>query len=80
MLDRAESSLLQSDCLPLATQYIHAAMSEAVNPLESLNNLLYLVANASDDAVAVRRYAEMAEAEIARLNRLVQRMISFCRS
>jgi len=61
-----------------ARSYAGALMCEVINPLESLNNLIYLLKQGTDDEKK-SLYIEIAETELARLNEIAQRTLRFCK-
>ena len=52
-------------------------MQEIINPLESINNLLYLLTFPIKPD-ETRLYVEMAQAEVMKLNEITQRTLLFC--
>jgi signal transduction histidine kinase len=55
-------------------------MHEIRNPLEALNNLLFLGLEAADEPEAVRRYIRLAQEQAATLNELSSSVLGFARS
>lgn len=54
-------------------------MHEIRNPLEALGNLVYLTLQEANQPETVRKYMELAEEQIATLNRISAQVLSFAR-
>lgn len=78
-LVRAEESLRQGERLAIAGLYAGAVMHEVNNPLEALNNLVYLTRRASNDPEQVRRNMRVAEAQLEQLGEITRKTLSFYR-
>ncbi len=76
---RVEESLRQSERLAIAGRYAAAVMHEVNNPLEALNNLVYLTQRESHHAKQVRRNMRDAEAQLERLGEITRKTLSFYR-
>ena len=59
--------------------YAGAVMLEVINPLEAINNLLYLLELPAQPETA-RLYVELAQAEVLKLNEITQRTLLFCKT
>jgi signal transduction histidine kinase len=55
-------------------------MHETGNPLEALNNLLYLGLETADEPKAVRRYLRLAQEQAATLNEITSSILGFAKS
>jgi signal transduction histidine kinase len=75
----ADEALQRTERLAVANRYAAAIMHEINNPLESLTNLIFLTRHNSDDASKVVAYADLAEAQLARMGELTRRTLSFYR-
>ena len=75
-LKKLEESTRLSGGLETARSYGGAVMCEILNPLECLNNLIYLLKHSPDDEKN-DLYLEMAEGQLARLNEITQRTLRF---
>ena len=60
-----------------AKVYAGAVAREIINPLEAVNNLLYLLALPAPPEVTLR-YVELAQAEVLKLNEITRRTLLFC--
>jgi signal transduction histidine kinase len=78
-LRRAEESLRKSERLAIAGRHTGAVMHEVNNPLEALNNLVYLTKNEAHNAEEVRRNMQVAEEQLARLGEITRKTLSFYR-
>ena len=76
----AEAVLAGSDCSSAAKQYAHSVLREAINPLEAINNLVYIAKQSSDNSETLRIYIEMMEEQLERLNEVVRRSLLFSTS
>ena len=79
-LQRAHTALIRSEQLALAGRFAGGIMHEVNNPLEALGNLVYLAGQGSSDPEAVRHYLHMAEEQLAHIQRIARRTLSFYRS
>jgi nitrogen-specific signal transduction histidine kinase len=77
-LQRLEESTRLSNELEAARSYAGGLMCEVINPLEALNNLIYLLKQGTDDEKR-SLYIKIAETELARLNEIAQRTLRFCK-
>ena len=77
-LRRIEDIARQSDGAAAARTYGGGVMCEIINPLESLNNLVYLMAHSSEEPTKIALYIEMAQAELLRMNEIAKRTLQFC--
>jgi len=78
-LVRTEESLRQSERLAIAGRYAGAVMHEVNNPLEALNNLVYLTRRAPHDQEQIGRNMRVAEAQLERLGEITRKTLSFYR-
>ena len=78
-LQQAEDALRRSEDISPALCYANALMCEVVDPLEAINNLIYITKLLPDDREGVQMYMEMAEAHVARLNQIARKTLGFCR-
>jgi hypothetical protein len=78
-LAAAESSLVGDDRADQAKRYVRSVMSEAVPPLEALNNLAYIVKDIPGHSETLQIYLGMMEGELARLNEITRRTLLFCK-
>lgn len=76
---RVEESLRQSERLVIAGRYGAAVLHEVNNPLEALNNLVYLTQRDSHHAEQVRRNMRDAEAQLERLGEITRKTLSYYR-
>ena len=77
-LQIVEERAKQSGGLNAVTAYAGGVTREIVNPLEALNNLVYLMAHSLEEPTKIALYVEMAEGELRRLNEIAKRTIQFC--
>ena len=76
---RAEEALRKTEKLAAAGRLAASIAHEINNPLEAVTNLLYLLnLNDSLDSSA-RKYAEMAQFEVARVSEITQQTLRFYR-
>ena len=76
---RAEEALRKTEKLAAAGRLAASIAHEINNPLEAVTNLLYLLnLNESLDSSA-RKYAEMAQFEVARVSEITQQTLRFYR-
>lgn len=73
-----EKALRRSEKLAAVGQLASSIAHEINNPLESVTNLLYLV-RTTDSLEDVRKYAEIAETELARVNEITIQTLRFHR-
>ena len=78
-LVRVEESLRQSERHAIAGRYAGAVMHEVNNPLEALNNLVYLTQRESHHAEQVRKNMHDAEAQLERLGEITRKTLSYYR-
>ena len=77
---RAEAALVQSEKLAAVGRLASSIAHEINNPLESVVNLLYLVEQTVEqDAVQARRYALLAQQELARVSQISTQTLRFFR-
>jgi PAS domain S-box-containing protein len=76
---KAEKALLQSEKLAAVGRLASSISHEINNPLESVTNLLYLVAQSGDLSPDVRTYVDLAQAEIARVTQIAIQTLRFHR-
>lgn len=77
---RAEAALIQSEKLAAVGRLASSIAHEINNPLESVTNLLYLIEQtADDDGARTREYAQMAQAELARVGQITTQTLRFFR-
>ena len=76
-LESAEESLQRCERLATANRYAGAVMHEVNNPLEALNNLIFLTRVAADDAEQVSRYMQEAELQLEHLGQITRRTLTF---
>jgi len=76
---RAEKALLQSEKLAAVGRLASSISHEINNPLESVTNLVYLVASHRDLPQAVKQYVDLAQAELARVSQIVTQTLRFHR-
>lgn len=77
---RAEAALIQSEKLAAVGRLASSIAHEINNPLESVTNLLYLIEQTADeDGARTREYAQMAQAELARVGQITTQTLRFFR-
>jgi PAS domain S-box-containing protein len=77
---QAEAALLQSEKLAAVGRLASSVAHEINNPLESVVNLLYLIeVMAEEDVEQARRYAVLAQAELARVTQVTTNTLRFFR-
>jgi signal transduction histidine kinase len=76
---KAEQALIQSEKLAAAGRLASSISHEINNPLESVTNLLYLIAMNESLLPEVREYVEMAQAELARVAQMATQTLRFYR-
>jgi C4-dicarboxylate-specific signal transduction histidine kinase len=75
----AEESLQRSERLAIAGRYAGAVMHEVNNPLEAIENLVYLTKNRPEDASQVRENMQVIESQLARLGEITRKSLAFYR-
>ena len=75
---RAEEALIRSEKLAVVGRLAASISHEINNPLESVVNLLYLIATSTTDE-AVRTYTRTAQEELARVSHTVTHTLKFNR-
>ena len=78
-LQQAEDALRRSEDISPALCFANALMCEVVDPLEAINNLIYITKLLPDDREGVQMYMEMAESHLARMNQIARKTLGFCR-
>jgi len=78
-LAAATGALLESNKRAVAGQLALEIMHEVRNPLEALGNLLFLARTDISGSEELRHYMLLAEEQLANLNELVSRTLSFAR-
>ncbi|HEX4036830.1 MAG TPA: PAS domain-containing protein [Acidobacteriaceae bacterium] len=75
---RAEDALIRTEKLALVGRLAATISHEINNPLESINNLLYLIRTSTQEEEC-RRFTEIAEKELARVSHIVTHTLRFNR-
>jgi signal transduction histidine kinase len=75
----AEESLRRSERLAIAGRFAGAIVHEVNNPLEALNNLIYLTKQQAQHPDHVRRNMLVAETQLNRLGEITRKTLSFYR-
>lgn len=78
-LKRAQEALLQSEKLAAAGRLAASISHEINNPLESVTNLLFLVAGDASLPAQLRQFIEQAEQELARVSHIATQTLRFYR-
>jgi signal transduction histidine kinase/HAMP domain-containing protein len=78
-LKRAEEALLRSEKLATAGRLAASISHEINNPLESVTNLLYLVATSQQLPPSLRAQLVLAEQELARVSHIATQTLRFYR-
>lgn len=78
-LASATEALRTSEGRATAGQLALEVMHDIRNPLEALRNLIYLTATESDDPEAVRRYAALADEQVAIVIDIADTTLGFAR-
>jgi PAS domain S-box-containing protein len=76
---KAEKALIQSEKLAAVGRLASSISHEINNPLESVTNLLYLIAAEDHLPPEVRTYVELTQAEIARVSQIATQTLRFHR-
>jgi PAS domain S-box-containing protein len=76
---KAEKALIQSEKLAAVGRLASSISHEINNPLESVTNLLYLIAMEPDLSPGVRAYVNLTQAEIARVSQIATQTLRFHR-
>ncbi len=76
---KAENALIQSEKLAAVGRLASSISHEINNPLESVTNLLYLIAAQTDLSPEVRAYVNLTQAEIARVSQIATQTLRFHR-
>jgi PAS domain S-box-containing protein len=76
---RTERALIHSEKLASLGRLSAAVAHEINNPLEGLNNLLYLMLSDPSDAEAVRKYAGMADVEVNHIAGITRQVLGLSR-
>jgi hypothetical protein len=79
-LQLAEDTLKQSKEIDPALCYANTLMREVINPLEALNNLIFItkLLTVEKGSEMVTMYMEMAERQVACLNQITRKALGFC--
>jgi PAS domain S-box-containing protein len=75
----AQEALLQSEKLAAAGRLAASISHEINNPLESVTNLLFLIAGDKGMSPATRRFVQQAEDELARVSHIATQTLRFYR-
>lgn len=78
-LKLAQEALLQSEKLAAAGRLAASISHEINNPLESVTNLLFLVAGDAQLSASTRSFIEQAEQELARVSHIATQTLRFYR-
>lgn len=76
---KAEKALIQSEKLAAVGRLASSISHEINNPLESVTNLLYLIAASPELPQEVRTYVELTQSEIARVSQIATQTLRFHR-
>jgi PAS domain S-box-containing protein len=76
---KAEKALIQSEKLAVVGRLASSISHEINNPLESVTNLLYLIAGNRELPADVRAYVELTQSEIARVSQIATQTLRFHR-
>jgi PAS domain S-box-containing protein len=76
---KAEKALVQSEKLAAVGRLASSISHEINNPLESITNLLYIIALQQDLSPEIKKYVEMTQAEIARVSQIATQTLRFHR-
>jgi PAS domain S-box-containing protein len=76
---KAEKALVQSEKLAAVGRLASSISHEINNPLESVTNLLYIIALQQDLSPEMKKYIEMTQAEIARVSQIATQTLRFHR-
>ena len=78
-IKQAQEALLQSEKLAAAGRLAASISHEINNPLESVTNLLYLVASDPQLSASTRAFVKQAEDELARVSHIATQTLRFYR-
>ena len=76
---KAEMALIQSEKLAAVGRLASSISHEINNPLESVTNLLYLIAAREDLSLQTREYVDMAQGELERVSQITTQTLRFHR-
>jgi PAS domain S-box-containing protein len=76
---KAEHALIQSEKLAAVGRLASSISHEINNPLESVTNLLYLIATDAELPASMKAYVELAQAEVARVSQIATQTLRFHR-
>ena len=76
---QAEAALIQSEKLAAVGRLATSISHEINNPLESITNLLYLIATDNQLPASMRSYVTMAQEELARVSQIATQTLRFHR-
>jgi PAS domain S-box-containing protein len=76
---KAETALLQSEKLAAVGRLASSISHEINNPLESVTNLMYLIAADEGLPSPAKQYIDLAQAELARVSQIVTQTLRFHR-
>jgi len=76
---KAEKALIQSEKLAAVGRLASSISHEINNPLESITNLLFLISTNEELPSDVRKYVEIAQAELARVSQIATQTLRFHR-
>ena len=77
-LQTVQDQTRQDDANSAARYFAGAVMGEVTNPLETLNNLIYLARHSPQDAAKVIRYMDLAQEQLLKLNEITKQTLYFC--
>jgi signal transduction histidine kinase len=78
-LDQAEQALERSERRATASQYSGAIMHEVNNPLEAINNLVFLTQLQTDNPAQVIKNMQIIELQLDAIGRLTRRSLNYYR-
>jgi PAS domain S-box-containing protein len=76
---KAEKALIQSEKLAAVGRLASSISHEINNPLESVTNLLYLIAAQQNLPAELKTYVDLAQSEIARVSQIATQTLRFHR-